>query len=399
MAKEIQLAVGLDAGSSRTRCVVLRIDGDEMHYLSHGLSMSSGWSRGKIVDQAAVAHSITEAVKDAEQGMGIAIESATLGIGGSGILGHNISCPREFSRPRAVDQYDLTEAMKAAHNVGLPSDRMLLHVLPQDFALDGRAGFRKPAKSVGQRLEANVHLVTVSIQEHQALVDASHLAHVAIEETVFEPMASAYACVLPEDRKAGVALLDIGLNATGLIIYDGDAVQLAATLPVWGDRFTQDIAHVLSVSYEDAESLKQQYGCALLGLTSDSTLIEIPSPEGRASREAYRNELVEILEERAGQLFQVVGQLIKEAGMERRLGAGIVLTGGGSLLQGMCDMAEFRLNCRAGNGLAKGIASWPEELKSPVWTTAAGLAMYSAKLKLHRPAKRSEGGLLSFVTR
>lgn len=173
-------------------------------------------------------------------------------------------------------------------------------------------------------------------------------------------------------------------------------------LPVfrWQETTSRtDIAAVFKVAYEDAESLKQQYGCALLGLTSDSSLIEVPSHDGRPARERRRGELIEVLEARAEELFQLVLAELQRAGMERSLFEGVVLTGGGSLLPGMCDMAERVLNCQAGNGLAKGIGNWPEELESPLWTTAAGMAMYSARLKLHRTPARRAGGLLGLVLR
>jgi cell division protein FtsA len=399
MPSKIQLAVGLDAGSSRTRCVICALEGDQLRYLGHGLARSAGWSKGRIVDQDAAAESMREAVDDAERGAQVSVEAATLGIGGAHIHGAQSRGLYEFGRPREVGQEDLSYAAQRATHVRLEPDRMLLHVLPQDFTLDGRAGFRRPHKGVCSRLESNVHIVTASMQEHQALIAAAHLAHLPVEETVFEPLAAAYACLYPEDRARGVALVDLGMHSTGLVIYDGDAIQLASNLPVNSDHFTRDISSVFKISPEDAESLKQQYGCALLGLTSDSSLIEVPSPEGRRPREARRGELIEILEARAEELFLYVLGEIQRAGMERNLYEGIVLTGGGSLLNGMCDVAERVLNCQAGNGLAKGIGDWPDELESPTWTTAAGLAMYSAKLKLQHPPQRRAGGILGLVMR
>jgi cell division protein FtsA len=155
------------------------------------------------------------------------------------------------------------------------------------------------------------------------------------------------------------------------------------------------------VTYEDAECMKQEYGCALLGMTADSTLIEVPSPEGRPSREARRSELNEILEARAEELFLYVRSELHRVSMERHLYEGIVLTGGGALLNGMCDMAERVLDCQAANGIVTedDIGGWPEELKNPLWTTAAGLALYSAKLKLHQPPSRHASGLMGLVLR
>jgi cell division protein FtsA len=399
MASRIQIAAGIDAGSSRTRCVLCALEGDRIRYLSHGVAASSGWHKGRVVDQVAVAESLRAAMTEAERGAGGSAESVALGIGGMHVHGAQSRGMYEFGRPREITAADLSYAAELACDVLLERDRMLLQVLPQDFTLDGRSGYRKPHKGVCSRLEANVHIVTASAQEHQALIAAAHLAHLPVEETIFEPLAAAYACLLPEDRARGVAVVDIGMQSAGLVIYDGDAVQLASSIPVAGDHFTHDVASVFKVAYEDAESLKQQYGCALLGLTSDSSLIEVPSHDGRPARERRRGELIEVLEARAEELFELVLAELQRAGMERSLFEGVVLTGGGSLLPGMCDMAERVLNCQAGNGLAKGIGNWPEELESPLWTTAAGMAMYSARLKLHRTPARRAGGLLGLVLR
>src|SRR5262249_6684520 len=156
---------------------------------------------------------------------------------------------------------DLVYAVEIASDVRLERDRMVLHSLPQDFILDGRAGYRKPHKAVCSRLEANVHIVTASTQDHQALISAAHLAHLAVEETVFEPMAAAYACAAAEERARGVAVLDLGMESTGLVVYDGEKIAMASTIPVTSDHFTRDVAYMFKTSYEDAECLKQQYGC------------------------------------------------------------------------------------------------------------------------------------------
>jgi len=399
MATKPQLAVGVDAGSSRTRCVVCSLENDQIRYLSHGLAHTSGWAKGRVSDQEALAESIRYAVIDAERGAHTSIESVTVGVGGLSIAGAQSRGVYEFGRPREVDAEDMAYAVKLASDLRLERDRMLLHVLPQDFTLDGRAGARKPQKGVCSRLEANVHVITASYQEHQAVIAATHLAGLAVEETVFEPMAAAYACLFPEERARGVAVLELGLHSSDLVVYDGDALLLASSIPIWTDHLTRDVQAMFKVTYEDAECLKQQYGCALLGLTSDSSLIEVPSPEGRPPREARRSVLNEILEARAEEMFLHVRAELQRAGMERNLGEGIVLAGGGALLNGMCDMAERVLNCQAGNALAKGFGDWPEELNTPAWTTAAGLALYSAKLKLHQPPRRRLPGLMGWVAR
>jgi len=394
-----RIVAGLDAGSYRTRCVIAALEGDQIRYLAHGLAPSAGWVKGRVSDQQAVAESMRAAVEDAERGAGITVSAVTLGIGGLDIVGAQGRGKYEFGRPREVVTEDLVYAVENAADVRLERDRMLLHVLPQDFTLDGKAGFRRPHRSVCSRLEANVHLLTASVQQHHAIVAAAHLAHLAVEETVYETMAAAYACVRPEERSRGVAVVDLGMDSTGVVIYDGDRMLLGSNLEVASDHLTRDIAWIFKVSYEDAECLKQQYGCALLGLTADSSLIEVPSPEGRGPREARRSELIDILEARCEQMFQFVRSEIQRAGMEHNLLEGVMLTGAGALLNGMWDVAEKVLDCQTCYGLAKGIGDWPAELENPAWTVAAGLAMYSAKIKLHRPPERAARGLMGLLTK
>jgi len=168
---------------------------------------------------------------------------------------------------------------------------------------------------------------------------------------------------------------------------------VAASLPVSGDHFTRDVSHGLRISHEDAEKLKEECGCAILGLTADNSVIELPSPEGRAPREAPRRELNEILEARAGELFLYVRREIAKAGLDPGPANGVVLTGAAARMTGMCDMAERVLNCQARNGLPATIVDWPAEFDNPAWTTAAGLMMYSARLKQQGGAEPGNRGL------
>ena len=399
MGHKTQVAVGLDAGSSRTRCVICLLEDDHLRLLSYGLAHSSGWQKGRVVDQEAVAASMRAAIEDATRGTGVRVPGVTLGMGGNSIRGAQSRGLYEFGHLHELGAEDLRYAVDQACDVLLERDRMVLHALPQDFTLDGRAGFRKPLKSVCSRLEANVHIVTASQQEHQSLVAAAHMAHLEVEETVYEPMAAAYACVLPEERARGVAVVDLGMESTGVAVYDGERLLLASSVPVSSGHLTRDVAYMFKIPYEDAESLKLEYGCALLGLTAETTLIEVPSPEGRAPREALRSELIEILEARAEQLFRGVRAEIQRSGMDRNLLEGVILTGAGAELPGMWDMAERQLDCQACHGIAKGIGDWPAELNSPAWAVAAGLAMYAAKLKQKRPREQRPGGLIGLVTR
>ena len=398
MGSKTKLAVGLDLGSTATRVVICALEDESLKFLGHGEAPVQAWSRGRLTDPAALTGSIRFALHEAEMRAQVSPDSAVIGLGGS-VAGINSRGLYEFGRRRDIEADDLRYAVELGARVRLEEDRQVLQICPQDFTLDGRAGYRNPKGMTCARLEANVHIVTASAQDHQALVTAMHHANLAVDESVFEAIAAGYASVLPEDRARGVAVIDIGAQSTHLAVYDGDALSLVATVPVAGDHMTRDVSWLLKVNYEDAESLKKEYGCAVTGIESDHSVIEIPSAEGRFPREASRHQLNEILEARAEEIFEKVFSELMRVGMEQSLLEGAILTGGGAMLPGMCDMAERSLNCQARNGLAVGIEKWPAELDTPVWTVAAGLAMYSGRLRLKRDVKRAFTGLAGLVLR
>ncbi len=393
------LAVGLDAGAAHTRCVIGVVEDSVLRLLGYGESPSEGWTKGRIGDQRAVSESMLRAVREAESMAEISVESAVVGIGGPTVRGADSRGLTDIGRPREVEQRDVNRAVERASHVQLQEDRMILQLFTQEFSVDGRNGHRDPRKIVGTRLEANIHLLTTSEQEHTCLVGAANQAHLEVEETVFEPIAACYAAAMPDERREGLALIDIGAHSTQLVAYYGDALVLAWSLPVSGDHFTRDIARGLHTTFEDAALLKSEYGCALLGLTGDNIFIEVPQPGDREAREAPRRVLNQILEARAEEMFRYVRRELARVAMDQALAGGVLLTGGEAHLNGLCDMAERVLNCQARNGLAIGIADWPEELADPSWTTVAGLAMYSARLKIRGELERRANGLLGRIFR
>lgn len=394
----MQVVAGLDAGSSSTRCMIFGLEEHQVRFLGCGECPGAGWFKGRVADGRRLSASIVRAVDEACRQAQVQVETVVVGVGGPPVYGFNHHWPYQFGRPREVDASDLQFAVEKAADVHLENDRMILHVCPQDFTVDGRARYHFPRGAVCTRLEANVHLVTTSTLETQALVGAVHQAHLAVEETVFEPLAAGYAAVLQEDRSRGVAIVDIGVHSTDLVVYDGDALVHSRSLPVCADHFTKDVAWGFTISYDHAEALKREYGCAILGLTADNSLIVVTSAEGKVV-EAPRRRLNEILEARAEELFLYVENELRYCGMEQSLLEGVVLTGGGAALEGMCDVAERVLDCPARKGLTTGVKDFPPGCDSPVWTVAAGLAMYAARLRLRNRRRRRAPGLVGLVLR
>lgn len=396
MSKRIELAAGLDLGSNWTRLVVVSVENGLVRYRTHAAAVSRGWRRGQIADQSAVAATIRQVFEECSRRCNQLVISAVVGAGGPGVRCKQGRGKYDFGPRRRVHAEDLAQALKFATQSPLEPDRMLLQVLPQDFTLDGRPPMPHPINVECELLEAHALLITASRQEHQALVSAVQQADVQVEETVFEAMAAAYAAILPEQRAGGAALIDIGAHGSNLVFYDGDSMLFAAGLPVSGDHFTRDICAVHGVAYEDAERLKLAYGCATSALAGDNIIIGLPGEGGRAGKEISRRALIETLEARADQLFEIVETCRAQHARDITLGEGLVLCGGGALLEGMVQEAERILGCPARLGVARGILGWPDELCSPAWTAAAGLAMYSARLQMRRESSSGSGlfGLL-----
>ena len=392
-------AVGLDAGSVKTRMAVCVLDGGRIRFLGSSVVDSQGWVKGKIADQTAVAQSIEAAMREAEEAAGVSIESVVVGMGGPGMRGANSRGVIELGHVREIEQRDVNKVVERASRVQLQEDRMVMQLFPHDFVVDDHPGHRDPRKMLASRLEMNVHLLTCSIQEHAALVGAVNQAHLLVEETIFEALGASYAAVLPEERREGIALVDIGAQSTQMVVYSGDSMNLAAPIRICGDHFTRDLAHGLTISFEDAEELKLQFGCALAENSTDTSFVELPAPDNREPRQAKRKFVAQVIEARARELFRHVRNELSRVGMDHSLIGGVFLTGAAARMPDLCDVAEQELQCQARFGLPFGIQDWPDEMNDPEWSAVAGLAMYSAKLKSQAERQREVHGWLGKILR
>jgi cell division protein FtsA len=397
MAVKPIYAVGLDAGSRRTRMAICLLEEGRLRFLGGASVDSEGWQKGRIADQRAVTNCILAALREAEANAGVSVEAVVVGVGGQTVRGANGRGVVELGHTREIEQRDVNRVVDRASHVQLQEDRMVLQLFPQDFVVDDHPGHRDPRKMMASRLEINVHLVTTSVQEHAALVGAVNQAHLNVEETVFEALAGCYAAVLPEERREGVAVVDIGAQSTELVVYYGDAMYLGSSVRICGDHFTRDLAQGLCLSFEDAELVKLEYGSSLSGICPENVLVELPAPETREPRQAPRRFINQILEARAEELFNHVRGELQRVGMDRALMGGVFLTGAAARLPDLCDVAERVLLCQARYGLTVGIEEWPDEMKDPEWSTVAGLAMYSAKLKAQQEQARETAGWLGRI--
>jgi len=383
LTKKERHIVALDIGSTKTCALVGEMEDDGgVKFAALGAAESKGWRKGQIVNLDLAVSSIRRAVEEAETVVGVPVESAVIGVAGGHVRGVNSRGGITVgAKPRDIQKEDVRRAIEAARGVTLPEDREVLHVLPQEFFLDGHDNIRDAIGMVGQRLEANVHIVTASGIATQNIVTAVNRAGVRVDDTVLEPFASAEACLTQDERELGACLLDIGGGTTELIAYAGGVVRHTAAIPVCGDHFTNDLAVGLRTPIPEAEKIKREHAQACRELLTQDGAIEIASVGDRPPRTIFARMVAEIVEPRAQELLMLIQDELRRAGLESQIPAGIVLTGGGSRLRGLPELAERVFNLPVRVAVPRGLAEMSEEVSQPEYATAVGLVLYGARTR------------------
>ncbi len=391
MSKKDKYLVGLDIGSTKTCVLIAELADDQVKFLALGAAESKGLRKGSIVNLDATVSSIRRAVEEAEGVSGIPVESALIGVAGSHVRGLNSRGGVTLgTRPRDIERDDVRRAIDAARNISLPEDREVLHVLPHEFTVDAHDGIRDAIGMVGQRLEANVHIVTSSMIATQNLVTAANKAGILISDTVVEPLASAEASLTQDERDLGVCLLDIGGGTTELVIYGGGVVRHTGAIPVGGDHFTNDLAVGLRTPIPEAERIKRHHGCAAASLLQEDTAIEIASVGDRPPRTIFARMLTDIIEPRAQEFLALIRDELRRAGLDTQIPAGFVLAGGAARLNGLLDIMEQSFHLPTRIAEPRGLADMPEQVAQPEYATVLGLVLYGARTRRNQ-AQRSNG--------
>lgn len=396
MAKKLELLVGLDIGTSKVAAVVGELNDGALSVIGVGSAPSDGLRKGVVVNIDATVQAIEQALKEAEVAAGCEIHTVFAGVGGGHIRGFN-SHGVVGVRAREVSQADVDRVLEAARAVALPADRDILHVLPQDFVLDGQDGIRAAVGMSGVRLEARVHIITTAISSAQNVVKCCERTGLHVADLVLEPLAAAEAVLTPEEKELGVALVDVGAGTTDVLVFHQGALRHTAVLSIGGNHVTSDIAAGLRTPFRDAELLKQRSGCALTRLVDRQQSVEVPSVGGRTPRLLSRHLLSEIVEARAEEILTLARHQIIKCGFDEGLGSGVVLTGGAALLEGMLPLAEqvFQTPVRMGTGLnVASVNSGAEAALTPSFAAAVGLVHYGARPRDHLPPRSDEARLL-----
>jgi cell division protein FtsA len=412
MAKRGAHTVGLSIGTSRVTCIIGEA-GDvsgALDIVGIGEAEARGLRKGVIVNPENAVEAIKHAVEAAERMSGLEAEEVTINLAGSHIMGFNGQAIVAVSgRDREITPDDVRRAIDSACAIQLPAGREIVDRLPQEFIVDDQDGINDPVGMIGARLAVKVHIVTSPVTARQNAINAVNRAGLVVSDMVLEQLAAAEASLTEEDKEFGSALVDIGAETTGLVIYQRGAVQHTAVFALGGSHFTNDIAFGLRTPIPEAEKIKRSVGFASstgLSEMERGELVEVPSVGGRGPRQLSRQILCDILQPRAEEVLMHVADEIRESGWDRQLSSGVVLTGGGSLLGGMVEVAEqvFDAPVRLGYPERDRFGGLVEDIQTPAWTAAAGLSLVAQRANASEARSASgkrgaTGGLTAFVSK
>jgi cell division protein FtsA len=386
MPKPNSPIVGLDIGTNTVRVVIAEVIEGEPEIVGIGDAESRGLRRGVISKPDLAVDSIKRAIENAERMSGLQVHNVYVGLAGLHIKGQNnegvIGIP---GRHREISREDIKRVIDSACAISIPSGREVADVLPQEYRVDEQEGIDDPLGMLGSRLSVSVHIVTSPVAAKQNVITSVNRAGFHVADVYLSQLAAAEAILTDEDKEYGVAVVNIGGETTSLAIYQRGSVWHTTVFPLGGSHFTNDIAVGLRTPIPEAERIKREDGCAsrsVMTAEEAAELIEVPSVGGRAPRAVSRQILCDILEPRAEEILSHVQEEIKNAGFDRQLSSGIVITGGGAMLNGIVEVAEQVFNAPVRLGVPNVFDGLVEEVAQPLYAAAVGLVLYGLRCEL-----------------
>ncbi len=390
MGRNEDLIVGLDIGTTKICAVVGEANGESLDLVGIGSHPSRGLRKGVVIDIEATVDSIRKAVDEAELMAGCEINAVFAGIAGGHIEARN-EIGMVAIKDREVGPNDVKRVIEQAQAIAIPADREVIHVIPQEYEIDGQDGIKQPIGMSGVRLVAHVHIVTAAVTSAQNIVKCCNRAGLNVIDIVLEPLASAEAVLAPDETELGVALIDMGGGTTDLAVFQDGAIKHSAVLSLGGYHLTNDAAVGLRTPFDAAERLKRRYGSAAPRFLPADELLVVPSLGGRAPREVSRKQLAEFLEPRAEEILTLVREELSRAQFLDRVPSGVVLTGGSAALEGLPELAEEVFGLPVRRGVPRGIGGLADRVQGPEFATGVGLALWGSKRRT-RPRFRIYDG-------
>ncbi len=376
---EKNLIVGLDIGTSKVVTIVGEYStSDKLEVIGIGSHPSNGLKRGVVVDIESTVLSIQRALEEAELMAGCQIQSVFSGISGSHISSMN-SHGIVAIRDAEVEENDVERVLDAARAVAIPADRRVLHCLPQEYIIDTQDGIRNPIGMSGVRLEAKVHLVTCAESAAQNIIKCVARCGLEVDELILHQYASAYSVLTKDEKELGVCVVDIGAGTTDIAVFTNGAIRHTAVIPIAGEQVTNDIAVALRTPTQHAEEIKIKYACALPQLASEDENIHVSSVGDRPPRRLARQTLAQVIEPRYRELLSFVQEKLRSSGFEDLIPAGIVLTGGGSKMEGVVELSEEIFHLPVRLGVPQYVSGLSDVISNQVYATSVGLLLYGAE--------------------
>ena len=377
---EDRIVVGLDIGTTKVCAVVASVDEmQKINILGVGKAPSDGLNRGVVVNIEKTVNAIRTAIEQAQLASGIEVKSVNVGIAGDHIRSMRSKGVITINnRDNEITMKDVERLLEDCQRIMLPTDQQIIHVIPQEFIVDGQDGIGDPVGMSGMRMEAEVHIITGLVSAAKNMFRCVERAGYQVADLILEPLASSYAVLDHEEKEAGVVLVDVGGGTTDVAVFQDNTIRHTAVVAIAGQKVTDDIRIGLSVLEDQAERLKREHGLAYVDLIQDDEIITVPGIAGRPPKEIKKSILSKIIQARVEEILEIVAIEVKRSGYGSEMSAGVVLTGGGSLLDGICPLANDVLGMDAKVGMPRGLTGGlVNEVKNPIYATGVGLVLHA----------------------
>jgi cell division protein FtsA len=369
------LIVGLDIGTSKIVTIVAELLPEgTLKVIGLGQHPSRGLKKGVVINIDSTMQAIQRSLEEAELMADCKIKTVFTGIAGNHIKSLN-SHGMVKIKDAEVSQMDVDRVVETARAVALPADQQILHILTQEFIIDGQDDVREPLGMSGMKLEVKVHIVTGAVAAAQNIVKCIKRCGLEVSDLILQPLASSIAVLTEDEKELGVCLVDIGGGTTDIAVFKNGAIRHTAVIAIAGDQMTNDIAVAFRTPTQSAEDIKIKYGCALRQLADPREVVEVPGVDGREARQLSIQTLAEVIEPRVVELYELVLQELRRSGMEEMIASGIVITGGSAMMRGMMELGEEIFHMPVRLGMPRYVGGLSEVISNPRYATGVGLIL------------------------
>ena len=381
-----RIIAALDIGSTKVVAAVVNYVQGELEVIGLGKSDNHGVRQGQIINMAETQQAISESIKEAELMAGIKISDVYISVGGQGVS----AIPSRGLVPiegKEITRKDIDRVLQVAKAIHIPEESRILHALPQSYVVDGQEGIENPITMKGVRLEVDAQLITISEKSLSHFLSCVEKSGLNVRQVVLDQYASTLATVQSDEREIGVAVVEMGGGTCEVVVYKDSCITHVGSIPVGGMNFTQDVAMGLKTPIQSAEVLKKKFGTSLADMVPSDEMVDVAGLGERQSRQVPRKELSQILEARSEETLSLIFNQLNEWDVLQDLGAGVILTGGGSQLQGLVELAEMTFDVPVRRGIPRNVIGMREAYSSPVFATVVGTLLFGCEQELGHPGK------------